>query len=318
MHTSNSKRRSGFTLVELLVVIAIIGILIGMLLPAVQQVREAARRTQCSNQLRQIALACHTYEGTYKRFPPGLNIPFEQGSGSFDANEKAKWNLNEEPIKDQFGSWMIWILPFIEQNNLFNQLDTSVRESAGVNPTFSGEVIPGYICPSDIAETTIEVSGRTYGVNSYHGVAGFQGWFKDDLTHDGILYYNSAVTFAQISDGSTNTFLFGERYSDDPEFEGFSGFRGWAWANENAARDCIVGMLEPVNFMLDEGDGPNPGFPEQDKKFNSFSSGHPGGANFAMGDASVQFVDGSSNSDLALLESLAIRNDGNVVNFNDL
>lgn len=311
-------KRSAFTLVELLVVIAIIGILIGMLLPAVQQVREAARRITCSNNIRQLALACHNYESANQSFPPGLNVPFEAGSGSFDEDEQAQWNLADEPITNQFGSWMLWILPFIEQNNLFDRMDTSVRESGGNNPDFSPELIPFLFCPSDVPEQTAEFSGQEFGGNSYHGCAGLQGWFKDDLTHDGLLYYNSSVSFGMITDGSTNTFLLGERYSFDPEYPAFANFRGWAWSSENSARDCIVGMLEPVNFMLPPGTGPSPGFSDTDKKFNSFSSGHTGGANFALGDGSVQFVSSSGNAGLELLQSLAIRDDGVVAGIDDL
>ena len=317
-----SRNKSGFTLVELLVVIAIIGILIGMLLPAVQQVREAARRIQCGNQLRQLALACHNFESANGHFPSGLHVPINDDdddnfNGGIDLDEAMDWGVQRGPGGDQFGSWMVWIFPFMEQNNLFDRIDTSVRENSGTNPDVSPEIVPNLLCPSDIDEQTAEFNGQVFGANSYFGCAGLQGWFKDLLTHDGILFYNSKVTFGQISDGSSNTFLLGERYSEDPEFPTFGNFRGWAWSNDNAARDCIVGMLEPINFMLPEGAGPNLSFDETDQKFNSFSSGHPGGANFAMGDGSVQFVNGSGNSDLMLLQSLAIRNDGEVVNITE-
>lgn len=310
--------RSGFTLVELLVVIAIIGILIGMLLPAVQQVREAARRIQCGNQLRQLALACHNFESANGHFPSGLHVPIDNNlSGGITESQSAEWGVPPGPAGDQFGSWMVWIFPFMEQNNLFDRIDTSVRETGGTNPEVSNEIVPNLLCPSDIEAETAEFGGQVFGANSYFGCAGIQGWFKDLLTHDGILFYNSKVTFGEISDGSTNTFLLGERYSEDPEYPAFGNFRGWAWSNDNSARDCIVGMLEPINFMLPEGTGPNPNFDETDQKFNSFSSGHPGGANFAMGDGSVHFVNGSSNSDLTLLQALAVRNDGEVVNITD-
>ena len=132
---SNKQHRNGFTLVELLVVIAIIGILIGMLLPAVQQVREAARRTTCANNLRQQALANLNYESAHMNFPPGLNVPIDQGSGSFSTGLAGAINLQTEPIHDRFGSWMVWTLPFQEQNNLYDQLDLTQRDYVNADGT---------------------------------------------------------------------------------------------------------------------------------------------------------------------------------------
>ncbi|MEM7785493.1 MAG: DUF1559 domain-containing protein, partial [Planctomycetota bacterium] len=294
-------KRNGFTLVELLVVIAIIGILIGMLLPAVQQVREAARRATCANNLKNLALANHNFESTHERFPPGLNVPINRGqlvssSGSFSTGFANALDMPEPFYEDRFASWMIWILPYMEQNSTYDDLDLSQREyvNARGNTSVAARVIPTFICPSDIPEDTSNFSDFYFGVNSYFGCAGRQGWFLYDLSYDGILYYNSQIKMGQISDGTSNTFLLGERFSLDPEFPAFKNYRGWAWSSSYAARDCIVGMLEPVNYQLPVGAGPNPSFSLQDKKFNSFSSGHPGGANFAMADGSSQFVAGES------------------------
>jgi prepilin-type N-terminal cleavage/methylation domain-containing protein/prepilin-type processing-associated H-X9-DG protein len=310
-------RRRGFTLVELLVVIAIIGILISMLLPAVQQVREAARRTQCANNSRQLALACLNYESAHMHFPPGLNVPLDAELDASGTIPGWVTDIDSPKIQLRFGSWMMWILPFMEQNNIYDGLDFTQREYANaLGPdSMAASNIPTLRCPSDIPDEEVIFNDYHFGVNSYFGSAGIQGWFLSGLTRDGVLFYNSATTFGGISDGSSNTFLIGERYSNDPEYPAFKNFRGWAWSSAYSARDCIVGMLEPVNYQLPDGVGPNPSFSWTDKKFNSFSSAHPGGANFALCDGSVHFVPNATN--LETLENLAIRNDGNVVSILD-
>ncbi len=315
---SQKTHRNGFTLVELLVVIAIIGILIGMLLPAVQQVREAARRITCANNLRQCALGCMNYESSYMRFPPGLNLPIENGlSGCFRSyDDLADGSLPPQPPeKNRFGNWMIFVLPFVEQGNVFNRLDLSTREYVNsVGPNFvESSILNLFLCPSEDSEDTVTYQDKIYGANDYFGVAGIQGWYTSGVTEDGMFSYNSSTTFGSMTDGSSNTLMIGERNSTDPEWIKFKDYRGWAWANRSAARDCIVGVLEPINYQLPLGVGPNPSFSWTDKKFNSFSSGHPGGANFAMGDGSVQFLTlVGTGSQLALLQNLAVTNDGNV------
>ena len=327
---SQNLKRSAFTLVELLVVIAIIGILIGMLLPAVQQVREAARRISCSNQQRQIALACLNYESTNSKFPPGLNVPVDEpGSGGRlrDVHVDVNGNNPQSPIRDKFGSWLVWIQPFIEQGNIFDRLDLSQRQWVNFDsPDDPGaQVIPAYICPSDIDEQVFILSNSGFpdshiAVNSYFGSAGVTGWFYLDRTSDGFFNYNIETTFGNLTDGSTNTFMLGERYSSDPRFENFEQQRGWAWSDRNSGRDCLIGALAPINHMIPEGvmassSGP---FAETDLKYNSFSSGHPGGANFAMGDGSVQFVSATGAASIEILQQFAVINDGQVVNIDEL
>ena len=315
-------RRGGFTLVELLVVIAIIGILIGMLLPAVQQVREAARRTQCANNIRQLTLACHNYESTFMRFPPGLNLPIGNDSGMIWPNSSIHQAVGEPPNRDQFGSWYVWIMPFIEQDNVYDNMNLYEREYANTNGpnSIGATVIDTFFCPSDISEdnvVTYETGGTTYyfGANSYFANAGVQSWYHATATYDGVFYYNSKNTFSSITDGSSNTIFIGERYSLDPEYPALKNYRGWAWANVNAPRNYLAGALEPINYQLPAGSGPNPSYALTDKKFSSFSSAHPGGCNMSMGDGSVRFLTLTTTGDLPTLQDLAIRNDGRVVQY---
>lgn len=323
---NRTSKSGGFTLVELLVVIAIIGILIGMLLPAVQSVREAARRTSCANNMRQLALAHLNYETSYGEFPPGLNCPLSDSmSGAFFTSSTYADGspFPQPPIAGKFGSWMVWIMPFIELNNTFDAMNLDVRESASGNvdtrESPGAQVIPGYICPSDFNPNVVnEISGRFYGPNSYFGVGGRQVWFiAGGVTGDGILHYNSSVGFNDILDGSSNTLLIGERFSFDAEWADFSTFRGYAWSNALSARDCLSGVLEPINYQLPVGAGPNPGFDLTDKKFNSFSSGHAGGSNFCAADGSVHFLSLQGAGQLEILEFLAIKDDGSIAGIDD-
>lgn len=310
--------RSGFTLVELLVVIAIIGILIGMLLPAVQQVREAARRTNCSNNLKQLTIASLNYESAHMQFQPGLNLPIGNASGNIWPNSRVHQLTGEPPHAGRFGSWYVWIMPFMEQGNIADNLDLTQRDYANcLGPDSAGaSVVESFICPSDEtpSNTIIYSTGGNdyhFGVNSYYGNAGVQSWYHANATFDGVFYYNSKTTFGKITDGSSNTIFIGERYSKDNEWTRLGTYRGWAWANFNAPRNFLAGALEPINYKLPKGSGPNPSFALTDKLFSSFSSGHPGGANVSLGDGSVRFLSLTTTADLPILQDLCVVNDGN-------
>lgn len=193
----SSNQRHGFTLVELLVVIAIIGILIGLLLPAVQSTREAARRMRCQNNLKQLSLACHNYHGTVGSFPPSAIV---------DLTVTRTGNN---------GSWGVHgrILPFLEKGNLFSQVDLSVAWD--FQSAINGLRIPTYSCPSDAKGNLVRDPGRgrptlyptSYGFN-------FGRWFVfDPRTRrggDGLFYPNSFLRFADCIDGTSSTLLASE------------------------------------------------------------------------------------------------------------
>ena len=224
------KKSKGFTLVELLVVIAIIGILVGLLLPAVQAAREAARRMQCSNNLKQLALACHNYESAYKSFP----MAFAPAVAPYVRN-----NVNNN--QESWG-WGAMLLPFIEQGNLHQQLgvnDYSLKALiANENPNILNTIarplletgVPSFQCPSDAGSNGVQVhQNRHFGGGVGTRIAGWGNWRpgksnymcnrgtrdqpqRVNDTH-GMFMENGAKRFGEITDGTSNTFLIGERDS---------------------------------------------------------------------------------------------------------
>ena len=193
MYRPNSHRNSAFTLVELLVVIAIIGILIGMLLPAVQSVRTAARRTACMNQLRQLGLASLNYESAHMKLPPGITDD--------DTNHQ-----------DALHTGFTYLLPFIEQNNLYSSLDLTQSWKAPVNQAMGEASLPLFDCPE--SPTLVEQNGGIVGQANDYAFNKGNDAFLTNQPPSGIFGINSAITLGQISDGSSNTFLIGEAASD--------------------------------------------------------------------------------------------------------
>ena len=281
--------RPGFTLIELLVVIAIIAILIGLLLPAIQKVREAANRSTCTNNLKQIAISYQSYADAQKR------APYNDSPNTFGYGENSKcW------------SWMAKILPYIEQQAVFQATgigtpNVQTISGSGVQAT----QIPTFLCPAD--DTSQQPRGDRanfsggflVGSTNYKGVAGsnwaWGNWQNNGPSNnnngldvgDGILYRSDdgrKITLAQIRDGTSNTFLAGE------DIPGQNQHCEWTGANHTTGT-CAI----PLNNFLAPPDpttpgGSTPGNPGDWPNVYSFRSQHPGGGNFAMIDGSVKFV----------------------------
>jgi prepilin-type N-terminal cleavage/methylation domain-containing protein/prepilin-type processing-associated H-X9-DG protein len=334
MLTSSARpaRRSAFTLIELLVVIAIIAILIGLLLPAVQKVREAAARMKCSNNLKQIALAAHDYEGSNGRLPSGYNVVVGTASGQISPTNKiVTVGLAPKPEPDlgKNYSWVTALLPYLEQGNLYNYMSIASNGFTGTqyntcatatasNPALSpgAVVIPGLVCPSEaLASPTTVYSNYTFGKITYGCIQGTQDDYYGDLTYafDGVMFPNSVVTLIGIQDGTSNTLMFGERTFFNPQNAAASaainagGIGGWAWCNYNSMEDYMLSTNVPINYSgcLDN--------KYCDERIPALGSKHFGGANLAFADGSVHFLTLTGTSQLPILQELATRSSGNVI-----
>jgi len=308
-------RRNGFTLIELLVVIAIIAILIGLLLPAVQKVREAAARTQCANNLKQIALAAHNFHDKYEKFPTG-----------------ARPSVMVNGVPTMGTNVWVELLPYFEQDNLYRKWDFADNRNNvadGRNAT-QAQVIKLLLCPSDrLPDPVWELlpaiypvppwSCGFYGMSSYGGNAGLRSVLTDRLSKDGVFFVGSKVRFADITDGTSTTLLFGERFHHDPEYErqrlvirpDFPPMAGWGrWgfvANQGASGNISLSTPQLINYLVPAGGD----FSTLEDRACVFGSGHPGGANFAFADGSVRFLRDSTS--LLTLQALSTRDKGEVI-----
>lgn len=293
---SHPVSRNAFTLVELLVVIAIIGILIGMLLPAVQQVREAARRTQCANNLRQVGVALHNYEGALGDMPAGAYF-------------------SHIPVRN-YGSIMIQLLPFMEQNNLYDNYNFKSggkpdNQKMPDGTLIAAHTIPTLVCPSDNGKETYY---RGHGISNYLASKGPTAhinspWHPNPLwtvwnanAFGG--YHNPAETagpfnrlsvrykFRDCIDGQSNVIFFGEvRRADSRHVQ-----RGWGATNNGQG---MLSTLIPINWYCADEDATDGRFhPGNWNGEFGFKSSHPMGVHILMGDGSTHFIKESMDPDL--------------------
>ena len=296
-------KRFGFTLVELLVVIAIIGILIAMLLPAVQSVREAARRASCMNNLHQIGIALHNYETANRNLPPG-------------------WKASSHVGLPGWG-WASAILPFMEQNNLFDSLATELNIEDPVNERGISTNVASYFCPSDEAERrkvftlqedpdAIDPNGKDHlplelSHSNYVGSLGLT-FDPNDPPEDtcphlydegsefdggGVLYWNSRVRLSDILDGTSMTLLVGERNSKEMQ----STWVGVVHGAQLPTWRVVAWAMEPPN--------------SDHHPYAQFSSMHTGLTNFVLSDGSVHAI--RDSIDAVTFMQLGTRDFGEVI-----
>jgi prepilin-type N-terminal cleavage/methylation domain-containing protein/prepilin-type processing-associated H-X9-DG protein len=322
------RHRPAFTLIELLVVIAIIAILIGLLVPAVQKVREAAARTTCVNNLKQIGLALHNYHDARKRFPSSR--PIHPTSGSNGQYTIFAWNILPATT-ETVGGWMLRIVPYIEQGNLPTPLQsiTSSANIATVVNTIGSIKLSIYQCPSDPRSNDL-YTGATppRALTSYCGVTGNDEWlergFFGSNAKNGVFAPFSwvgstegkGVRMAQVRDGLSNTTLVGERPPSADPANPSNNYR-WGWwrgtdfnsmlANPNREASIITGCPTPAYFAPDT-------IANRCSALHYWSM-HPGGGNWLMGDGSVRFFAYSAGT--TVLPQMASMNGGEVVNLID-
>jgi len=296
-------RHEAFTLVELLVVIAIIGILIALLLPAVQAAREAARRSQCTNNLKQIGLALHMHHDQKRHFPPGHF-----------------WNP-QWPNSADYGTeacWIAYILPFIEQKALYDQIDWNYGFGSAASPpnyrnlTVTRQVLPAFVCPSNRMVRGMTFNGlEAYARGSYVANNGIGPMRESNLANlpvvrpvpgttamspytAGVFYLNSNMNMASITDGTTNTVLASEiRLAAGNDFRGVMHYPEGPLYHHNYTPNSLVPDDIRSSFCVTEPEAPCRGaFAGWNPRALTMTarSYHPGGVNAVLGDGSVRFV----------------------------
>ncbi|MBA2117664.1 DUF1559 domain-containing protein [Bremerella alba] len=295
---THGRHHAGFTLVELLVVIAIIGILIALLLPAVQQAREAANRMSCSNKLKQLGLALHNYHDTHLKFPFGRSGAPENSS---------------VPSPQLVNSQMCitTLLPFLEQRALYDTIDFNHGFSDIENRFIYSQPVEAVLCPSNPQNEGIAYTANIAGEDdawcthyvpiAHSGRDGTQA--RDETSSvgydkDGMFFLNSKTAFRDLVDGTSNTLAFAESVGNGP-----GSHYVWGWGAYSGGMATSSGIN--ANFPLLSG------WAFSNDAFNGPGSYHPGGCQSLLGDGSVRFI--SENIQLDTLLDLTTINGGEVI-----
>jgi len=309
MPRRSSRHHAAFTLIELLVVIAIIAILIGLLLPAVQKVREAASRMKCSNNLKQIGLALHTYHDANDKYPPYY-------PGGLALTDPRRYSEN----------WSYLLLPYIEQGNVYSQPFTTRAE---YDAQMRRQVIPTYLCPSNpLPSTVTSGSGVVTSLTNYMGVTGRQrnDWRPLPLgfgMDTGVIAVTNAsgqpvkINILSVTDGTSNTIAFGER-PPVPDLQWGWAMRGnpnldtLIWAQYTAADTASLGTSDdygpcPFPMYFQAPRSPKAGYCDG---YHMWSY-HTGGGNFALADGSVRFM--TYQAGPVIIPAMATRAMGEVI-----